>query len=353
MSRTKGHGPKIPTTKKAAAPPQAQKVASLLDAMSDGNEYQSIVSLIPEDGELIPDLKRAISDLEKIRGNPCLCYIANVVNSKVKNIEIDFSDDLPFKEMIQVAPKVDEIDVVIVTPGGITQQVPQFVNAIRKKYKKVNFIIPYMCMSAGSLFVLSGDSIWMDSRGFIGPVDPQVRGKTGEYIPAQSLLKILEIIKQEGEKQLENGAGVPWHYVRLLDTMDHRQIGNAFTTSEYVQRMASEFLLTYKFKHWDKREATGEIVTHDYKQARADQIAEKLSTNDYWKSHSHGIDRETVKRELELKVSDIESEKGLERSVRRLWALFYYTLERSKIRKIFMSSNYILIRLVPEGENHE
>ena len=333
--------PMIPQTKRAPQPKAPNKVESLLDAMQEGNEYQSIVSLVPKDGEIIPDLKRAIGNIETIRQRPCICYISNIVNTSVDQKEIDFSDDLPFKEMITTAPTNKEIDVFLVTPGGITQQVPQFVNALRLKYETINFILPYMCMSAGTLFVLSGNSIWMDQRSFIGPIDPQVKAKSGEWVPAQSILKILEIIHEEGDKQLKTGGQVPWHYVRLLDGMDHRQIGNAFTSSEYVVKMASEFLYKYKFRDWNNHLVTGAPVT--------DEIASLLGKNDHWKSHAHGIDRKTVKEVLKIKVEDIESIPGFEKSVRQLWALYYYLLERTNIRKVFMSSNYTLIRSVPNG----
>lgn len=349
MKNRGNRGPMIPQTKKAVQQKPSNVVESLLDSMQEGNEYQSIVSLLPNNGEIIPDLKRAIKNIETIRGRPCICYVSNIVNAEVDQKEIDFSDDLPFKEMITTAPIHKEIDVLLVTPGGITQQVPQFVNALRSKYETVNFILPYMCMSAGTLFVLSGNSIWMDQRSFIGPIDPQVKGKSGEWVPAQSILKILEIIHEEGDKQLKTGGQVPWHYVRLLDGMDHRQIGNAFTSSEYVVKMASEFLFKYKFRDWNNHLKTGAVVSSVEKKARAEEIASLLGKNDHWKSHSHGIDRKTVKEVLKIKIEDIESIPNLEKSVRQLWALLYYLLERSNIRKIFISSNYTLIRAKPDG----
>jgi ClpP class serine protease len=99
------------------------------------------------------------------------------------------------------------VDVMVVTPGGVGQQVSQFVNALRKRFTSVEFILPYMCMSAGTLWALSGDRIWMDSRAFIGPIDPQVRSKSGEFVPAQSILILLERIRIEEESR-------PRHYPR-------------------------------------------------------------------------------------------------------------------------------------------
>ena len=153
---------------------QIKKVDSLLDSMTDGNEYESIVSLLPNNTDLVPELRRAINEIENIRQRPLICYFANVVRP-VPDVSILSSDDLPFNEMVN---KIDstkiEVDVMVVTPGGTGQQVSQFVNTLRPRFSSVEFILPYMCMSAGTLWVLSGDKIWMDKRAYIGPIDPQV-----------------------------------------------------------------------------------------------------------------------------------------------------------------------------------
>jgi len=277
-----------------------------------------------------------------------LCYIANVVDPRATGIEIDFSDDLPFKELVTSAPSSAEVDVFVTTPGGIGSQVPHFVQTLRAKYQKVNFIIPYMCMSAGTLFALSGDRIFMDSRGFIGPIDPQVRLKTGEFVPAQSVLHLLNKIHEEGDRALARGESVPWHLVRLLDVMDPRQIGEAYTSSEYSIKLATEFLSKYKFSNWTNHSSDGRGVTSEERAARAFEIAGLLCSNEHWKSHSHGITRSVANSEVKLYIEGTEDISGLERAVRRAWAVFSYVLERSPIRKVFLSSNYTLLRFVPQ-----
>src|SRR4030043_2055681 len=100
----------------------------------------------------------------------------------------------------------DSVDVMVVTAGGAGQQVSQFVNCLRARVNNmVDFILPYMCMSAGTLWVLSGDNIWMDRRAYIGPIDPQVRLPDGSLVPAQSLIVLLQEIRKEGEEFLKKG----------------------------------------------------------------------------------------------------------------------------------------------------
>ena len=325
---------------------QLKKVDSLLDLMKDGNEYESIVSLLPNNADLVPELRRAIDEIENIRQRPLICYFANVVRP-VPDVSILSSDDLPFNEMVN---KIDstkiEVDVMVVTPGGSGQQVSQFVNTLRPRFGSVEFILPYMCMSAGTLWVLSGDKIWMDKRAYIGPIDPQVALSDGRVIPIQSLLVLLQEIRSEGEKFLKKGLSPPWDLIRLIDNMDARQVGDAITQSGYAIKMATEFLEKYKFKSWAVHSSSGHPVTDIEKHNRADEIARLLCSHDYWKSHAHGITRDVAQSPLRLKIDEIESVPNIERAVRRLWALLYWLFDRGVICKLFISKNYVLVRHV-------
>lgn len=88
-----------PNPSHKTAIPKPIEVNSLLDIMQDDHEYSSIVSHFPRNGEIIPDLQRALKDVETIRGRPCVCYVANVIQ-QLPNTGIEFNDDLPFNEML-------------------------------------------------------------------------------------------------------------------------------------------------------------------------------------------------------------------------------------------------------------
>lgn len=338
------------TANQHGALPHPKEVDSLLDIMKDGNEYQSIVSYLPKRGEIVSDIQRAIRDLQTVRQRPCVCYVANVIQ-QIDGTGIDYNDDLPFNEMINsVPPGTRDIDVFMVTPGGLGQQVSQFVNSLRQRFDSVEFLLPHMCMSAGTLWVLSGDRIWMDRRAFIGPIDPQVRTKNGGMVPAQSVLTLLNKIREEGDIAIRDKKNPPWHYIRMIDVMDPKEVGFAISASQYSIKMATDFLLTYKFKHWATHGKTGTPVTPDEKRQRSAWIAQKLCSNEYWKSHGHGITRETANTDLKLKIDQPEQVKGLERAIRRLWALFYFTFEKTLINKIFIADNYVLVRQSQKGK---
>ena len=90
-----------------------------------------------------------------------------------------------------------KLAILLTTIGGSTTAVERYVNIIRKHYSKVIFIVPDYAYSAGTIFCMSGDEIWMDYFSVLGPIDPQVPNKEGKYVPALGYLdKINELIEK-------------------------------------------------------------------------------------------------------------------------------------------------------------
>ena len=223
------------------SPHVKKPVASLLDVMQDGREFASLVDVAPKDLNIRDELRRSISEIEAIRKHPIIVYAANVIKAPAESsIEISYADDLPFSEMVSAIPlDSNAIDIVLITPGGLAQQVSQFVNRVRPRFKDVSIILPYMAMSAGTIWALSGNEIWMDERAFIGPIDPQVPSKDGRLIPAQALLALLKKIQDSGQENIKKGQNPDWSDILILQNIDAKEIGNALSLSEYSVQLAS------------------------------------------------------------------------------------------------------------------
>jgi hypothetical protein len=85
-------------------------------------------------------------------------------------------------------------------------------------------------------------------------------------------------------------------------------------------------------------------VTPQERKDKAEQIAGILCDHGKWKSHGHFIDRNTAWTECGLQITHSESIQGLDRAMRRMWALFYWLFESTPILKFFISDNYCIIR---------
>ena len=315
------------------------KVAPLLQSMQDHHEYASIVgSFPPPNTNPIDELKLAVQEIEAVRQRPCLMYVGNVINGKADS-GVVAKDDLPFTEMVNsVSNSEKKVDVFLATTGGSGPQIARFVNSLRAKFDEVDFLIPSYCMSAGTLFALSGDRVWMNPNACLGPIDPQVPNAEGRFVPAQALLTLIDKLQAQGETSQKNGSGVPWTAVRIIDTIDKKDLGNAITATAYSRDLVTQFLINYKFKNWHVRRTSQNPVTDDYRKQRASTIASELASHERWKNHGHALSRDVLWGEIQLEIDHPASD--LERVIRRAWALCYWLFDKSPIQKIIVSKDY-------------
>jgi hypothetical protein len=341
MSKRKRERPKSPVQ---AVATKGTLVDSIYDAIQEGNEYGSIVSVLPKPRiDLVDEIVKGIRVIEGIRSRPCLTYVGNVVRSDDMHSAIETADDLPFAEMLQRVQKdYDKVDIFLATMGGSAHQVSRFVNFLRGRFEEVDFLIPSFCMSAGTLFALAGNNVWMNPTACLGPIDPQVPTKDGRYVPAQALLVLVRELQQQGDDAMKNSRAVPWTAVRIVDSLDKKELGDAITASAYSVTMATEFLSRYKFKNWTTRETSRLPVTDEYRKTRASEIASALASHDRWKNHGHSIPRDVLWQEIKLRIEHPPLE--LERAIARLWALLYWIFDKTPIIKVIVSQQYRFVR---------
>jgi hypothetical protein len=327
---------------------QRPQIKSLLDKMEDGCEFESLLKYQVVSLDFVAEIRKSLAEIKAVRNRPAICYLSNFVNQNIKtSISIDYTDDLPFSEMISsIEGTVKEIDIIIATPGGSAEQVAKFVDKLRPRFTNVAFIIPSIAMSAGTIFALSGDEIIMDSRAYIGPIDPQVPNKDGHYVPAQAILALIDDIQKRGENLLAKGQKPPWTDLQILRQLDGKEIGNALNVSRYSIELAENYLRNYKFKTWDKH-SDGRKVEDTEKEKRASEIAKTLCSNEQWKTHSRGITREAAWSECKIKITHLENIAGLNKAIRRFWALIYWVFENTSAAKVFLSDGYCIIRNDP------
>jgi ClpP class serine protease len=106
---------------------------------------------------------------------------------------IDIEDSEAVIRAIKSTPPDIPIMIVIHTPGGLLLAASQIARALKSHPAKKVVVVPHYAMSGGTLIALAADEIIMDPNATLGPLDPQLLGPGGTYVPAPSVLKVVEI----------------------------------------------------------------------------------------------------------------------------------------------------------------
>lgn len=200
--------------------------------------------------------------------------------------------------------------IILNTPGGSAEVTEKMVDITRKHYEEVYFVVPDQAMSAGTVFCMSGDKIYMDYSSSLGPIDPQVwNGK--QWVPALGYLnKVDEMLEKDRSGQLTKAEFL------ILQSQDLAMLSQCEQARELTITLLKKWLVEWKFKDWTTHETNpdkiGQAVTKQEKEEKAEQIADFLGNNKKWHTHSRMISMETLSREpLRLKIEDFSKDYNL------------------------------------------
>jgi membrane-bound ClpP family serine protease len=232
-------------------------------------------------------------------------------------------------------PKMhDTLYIILTTNGGSATAVERHVNIVRKHYSEVYFIIPDMALSAGTIFCMSGNGIYMDYYSVLGPIDPQIQNREGKWIPALGYLdKINELIQKAQNNTLTQAEFI------ILKDFDLAELRAYEQAKELTIDLLKKWLVEYKFKTWTHHK-TGAEVTHAEKVQRAAEIADKLSNNNIWKSHSRPLSIEVLE-ELKLKINDFGKEECLRNLLRPYHRLVTDFVDKNRYNMFIQTRSFI------------
>lgn len=223
----------------------------------------------------------------------------------------------------------DRLVVVLNTGGGEVEAVERMVEMQRHFYKEVYFVIPHLAMSAGTIYCMSGDKIYMDYSSSLGPIDPQVQNKEGKWVPALGYLdKFEEILENARAGTITN---VEYAIAQTQDLAELRRYEQARDLSVTLLK---QWLTQYKFKDWETHRSDeaykGNPVSAAEKEARADEIAKQLGDNKLWHSHGRRIGIDTLRNKLRLEIEDYSATDELREKINDYHDLIADYMKRQK-----------------------
>lgn len=217
-------------------------------------------------------------------------------------------------ERSKVSDHGDRLVVVLNTPGGSAETVERLVDIMRHHFKQLWFAVPEYAMSAGTIMCMAGDKIWMDYSSCLGPIDPQVPNKDGEYVPALGYLdQVQKLVKKSADNKLTRAE------MAMLQALDLANLGLYEQARSLTVSLLQTWLANYKFANWEHHRTDpakmGQPVTREEKQHRAEEIAAALSDNQRWHSHGRRININTLKS-LRLEIDDYSEDASLREDLR-------------------------------------
>lgn len=247
-----------------------------------------------------------------------------------------------FRDFIEKL-KIDDIDnrkltIILNTPGGSAETVEKMVAITRHFYEEVNFIVPDYAMSAGTIFCMAGDNIWMDYSSSLGPIDPQVFNGAN-WVPALGYLdKVEELIEKSKNNELTQAEFL------MLKDQDLAMLKSYEQARDLTVSLLKDWLVRYKFKDWNQHQSTealiGQQVTEEEKQERAEEIARILGDNKRWHSHGRSIGLLTLQTELRLKIEDYSHNNELRALIRDYNDVICDYIVRMGIQNFLHSRNH-------------
>lgn len=227
--------------------------------------------------------------------------------------------------------------ILLTTPGGVLEPVQRMVATIRKHYEVADFVIPNYAYSAGTVFALSGDAIYMDYYSRLGPIDPQIKSSRGRPVSA---LGHLEKYNQLIEKA-QDGSITTAEVQLLIEGFDQAELYDIEQARDLSITALEEWLVEYKFKNWKETETRKIPVTLEMKRERARKIGEQLNDTKKWHSHGYGISMEVLRKDLKLLIDDFGTNQVLSTAIKSYFSLLSdYMVKRDTEGVVHICGDY-------------
>ena len=206
----------------------------------------------------------------------------------------------------------DKLLFVLETNGGYIEVVQRIADTLRRHFRVIDFLVPDHALSAGTVLVMSGDSIWMDYYSVLGPIDPQLPDQKGGMLPALGYLKQYERFIAKSARKTLTTAEVAF----LLEKFDPAELYKFERARELSVSLLKEWLVKYKFKNWKSTQTRNLTVSERMKKDRAEKIARMLLDTERWNSHGRGISMDVLQNALRLQIDDFGLDSTLNLGIR-------------------------------------
>jgi hypothetical protein len=265
-----------------------------------GEILAEVLATVPAPG-MFPNFdlvrRKYLIALHEMTGRDTILYYTDWMGSNAKNNVSIVLEDM--QGMMEVNKDLNgpALDLILHSPGGSAEATASIVRYLRTKFSEVRVFVPLAAMSAATMWALSADEIVMGKHSQLGPIDPQMVTREGQY-PARMILQQFERAKREIAADSSNlGAWVP-----ILQGYGPSMLQQCETAEALARGLVEEWLIAYMMKGDRRRKSKAKATAKFFSEYGANQ------------SHSLGITRDEA-RSHDVRVTDLETDQALQDAV--------------------------------------
>jgi hypothetical protein len=129
-------------------------------------------------------IAQTLGDIERLRDGTAIAYFTAYGNYERSDVALNNDDKNALLTLLAELPhKKDRLDLIIHSPGGLTETAEEIVELLRDNFSEVNFLIPDKAMSAAAMMAMSANEIILYDGAILGPYDPQISLPNKRYAP--------------------------------------------------------------------------------------------------------------------------------------------------------------------------
>lgn len=218
--------------------------------------------------------------------------------------DVIFNRCVPFfEEMLFDADPEQDLHVMLDTPGGDGETALRLIRQAQSRCRELTVVVPDRAKSAGTLFALGADRIYMGPTSDLGPVDPQVYLPNGSFAAAQAIIAAVE----EAERRIQQHPTTYALHAALLSDITALMVQQARDAMDRTGDLVREALSCVRSRSPDEVE----------------RLADTLQKHLVGESTDHGtiVSASDAKR-YGLPIDEADPKGNRWRAVWRLWAKY-------------------------------
>jgi hypothetical protein len=221
--------------------------------------------------------KTLIAEVEAKRHSRLISYITS---DRQNAAAIIAKDALPvFFNQLRALGHTERLDILIFTTGGDTLAAFGLGRLVREFSKWIGVLVPDRCLSAGTLFALGANEIFMTRAGTLSPIDPSITTPLNPVaegpmpgqrqslpVSVESVAGFRSLLEQDwAVKSEEMTAQV---FKILAEKVHPIALGDVYRSRQQIERLAHQLLTSHRTDEMEVQAVvktlTRGLGSHDY-----------------------------------------------------------------------------------------